>query len=201
MYHLIKLDLLVQKRQLFIFIPIILLFILMDKHPALIFLVASMIIPFNALTYDDKAETNILLNSLPYTRAEIIASRYLGGLIYMLVAIGVTSAALILLNRPFSIEDVAIGSGIFLLFAAFAFPLFYVFKSGYISTVVFICFLLMVLFGPSALSLVAEHLTAITDFMNRFSPPALYAGAAVVIMTLYALSWKVTTILYQRRAF
>ena len=50
----------------------------MDVHPVLTFIVASVFIPFNTYAYDEKAETNILLNSLPYTRNEIIASRYLG---------------------------------------------------------------------------------------------------------------------------
>lgn len=78
MFHLIKRDVILQKKQLLIFIPFILFFIFMDVHPVLTFLVASVFIPFNTYAYDEKAETNILLNSLPYTRKEIIASRYLG---------------------------------------------------------------------------------------------------------------------------
>ena len=65
MFNLIRRDVIIQKRQLLIFIPFILIFIISDKHPALIFLVASIIIPYNTYTHDEKAETNILLNSLP----------------------------------------------------------------------------------------------------------------------------------------
>lgn len=96
MFHLIKRDVILQKKQLLIFIPFILFFIFMDVHPVLTFLVASVFIPFNTYAYDEKAETNILLNSLPYTRKEIIASRYLGAIFYMSIAIVLTSAALCL---------------------------------------------------------------------------------------------------------
>ncbi|MEB6551300.1 ABC-2 transporter permease [Heyndrickxia sporothermodurans] len=201
MFNLIRRDVILQKRQLLIFIPFILFFIIMDVHPALTFLVASIFIPFNTYAYDEKVETNILLNSLPYTRTEIIASRYVGAIVYMVLSIGVTSLALFVFNKPFAMTDIAIGGGFFLVFAAFTFPLFYIFKPGYITTVVIISFLLLVGIGPPVVRLLAKHFTAITDFILNLSISSLYTGAAVVIMTLYAVSWVVTNIIYQRKAF
>lgn len=201
MFNLIRRDIILQKRQLFIFIPFILVFIITDKHPAFVFLVASIFIPFNAFGYDEKAETNILLNSLPYTRTQIIASRYLGAIFYLLLSIVVTSLALLAFHKPFTITDMAIGSGLFILFAAFTFPLFYILKPGYISTVVIFSFIGLAFVVPPTVSFIAKHLTAITDFINQLSTPVLYTGTSVVIVTLYAVSWAVTTIIYQRKAF
>ena len=143
MFNLIRRDVILQKRQLLIFIPFILIFIIMGAPPALIFLVSSIFIPFNTYAYDEKVETNILLNSLPYTRMEIIASRYLGAIVYMILSIGVTSLALFAFNKPFTMTDIAIGSGLFLIFAAFTFPLFQIFKPGHITTFVLISFVLL----------------------------------------------------------
>ncbi|MBU8768785.1 ABC-2 transporter permease [Cytobacillus oceanisediminis] len=201
MFNLIRRDVILQKRQLSIFIPFILFFIIMGAQPALIFLVASIFIPFNTYAYDEKAETNILLNSLPYTRREIIASRYLGALLYMILSIGIASLALLAFNKPFTITDIAIGSGLFLLFAAFTFPLFHLFKSGYITTVVLISFLLLTYLSGPIVSFINENLTVITDFIFSLSTQLLYMGAAAVILTFYAVSWGVTTAIYQRKAF
>ncbi|BAQ11146.1 multidrug ABC transporter permease [Bacillus sp. OxB-1] len=201
MFNLIRRDVILQKRQLLVFIPFIVFFIIMDSHPALIFLVASIFIPFNTYAYDEKAETNILLNSLPYTRNEIVASRYLGAIVYMMLSIGVTSLALFVLNKPFAMMDIGLGSGLFLLFASFTFPLFYIFKPGYISAAVLISFLLLAGIGPQTVIFLAKHATAITQFIDNLSIPVLYTGAAFLIMTLYALSWITTTIIYQRKAF
>lgn len=201
MFNLIRRDVILQKRQLLIFIPFILFFIIMGAQPALIFLVASIFIPFNTYAYDEKAETNILLNSLPYTRREIIASRYLGALLYMILSIGIASLALLAFNKPFSITDIAIGSGLFLLFAAFTFPLFHLFKSGYITTVVLISFLLLTYLSRPIVSFINENLTVITDFIFSLSTQLIYMGAAAVILTFYAVSWGVTTVIYQRKAF
>ncbi|OCA90442.1 multidrug ABC transporter permease [Bacillus sp. FJAT-27225] len=201
MFNLIRRDVIIQKWQLLFFIPFILFFIITNSHPVLTFLVASIFIPFNTYAYDEKAETNILLNSLPYTRTEIIASRYIGAIVYMVIAIGVTSLALFFLDKPFSLRDIAVSSSLFLLFAAFTFPLFYLFKPGYIFSVVLISFLVLAGIGPSILSFFAEHLTALTDIIVSLSAPALYTGAALCVMAAYVLSWGITHVIYQRKAF
>ncbi|MED4531581.1 ABC-2 transporter permease [Metabacillus fastidiosus] len=201
MFNLIRRDVILQKRQLLLFIPFILFFIIMGAHPALTFLIASIFIPFNTYAYDEKAETNILLNSLPYTRTEIIASRYVGAVIYMGLAIGVTSLVFFAFNKPFTITDIAIGSSLFLLFASVTFPLFYIFKPGYIFPIVMISFLLLAGIGPASVTFLAEYLTVITDFIVDLSVPALYTGATLIIVVVYVISWGITTVIYQRKAF
>ncbi|MBN6889854.1 ABC-2 type transport system permease protein [Cytobacillus horneckiae] len=201
MFNLIRRDIILQKRQLFIFIPFILFFIFMDAHPALTFLIASIFIPFNTYAYDEKTETNILLNSLPYTRTEIIASRYLGAIVYMVLAIGVTSLALFAFNKTFTMNDIAIGSSLFLLFASITFPLFYILKPGYITMVVIISFLVLASVGPAIVLFLADRLTAITDFIVNLSVPTLYTGATIAIIIVYVISWGITTAIYQRKAF
>jgi len=201
MFNLIRRDLIIQKYHILIFIPFILFFIIMNSHPALIFLVASIFIPFNTFGYDEKVKTNILLNSLPYTRNEIIASRYIGAIVYMLLSIGLTSLALYLFNKPFTITDIAIGCSLFLLFVAFTFPLFYVLKPGHITTVVLISFIILAGIGPPIVMFLAEHLTAITRFINALSMTEIYIAGTVIVMVAYALSWGLTTFIYQRKAF
>ncbi|WP_019537437.1 ABC-2 transporter permease [Paenibacillus ginsengihumi] len=201
MLNLIRRDIILQKKQLMIFIPYILFFILMGSPAVLTYLVASIFIPFNAYAYDEKAETNILLNSLPYTRTEIIAARYLGAIVYMAASIGVTSLALLVFDKMFTWTDVAIAVGLFLVFASLTFPLFQILKPGYISTVVLTSFILISLVFLRMSRALPEYVTAISEFLERFSGPVIYTGAAVVVMAVYAVSWGVTTVIYQRKAF
>ncbi|PYZ95566.1 multidrug ABC transporter permease [Alteribacter lacisalsi] len=201
MFNLIRRDLILQKKQLLIFIPFILFFIIMDTHPALTFLVASIFIPFNTYAYDEKAETNILLNSLPYTRTEIIASRYIGAVIYMIISIGLAGLAMFIFNNPFTLTDIAIGAGLFFIFVACTFPLFYILKPGHISTGVLISFLVLAFIGPRVVIFGADHLTAVTEFVMNLSTTAIYTGGAVIITVLYAVSWGITHFIYQQKAF
>jgi len=201
MFNLIRRDLIIQKWQLLIFIPFILVFILTNSHPILTFLVSSIYIPFNAYYYDEKAETNILLNSLPYTRKQIIASRYLSAILYMLLSIVLVSLFLFIFGKTFTLTHIAIGSGLFILFAAFAFPLFYLLKQGHIFTIVLISFLVLVALGPSAADFLTDYMPMITNFIASLSTITLYTGLALGVAILYALSWGVSTVVYQRKAF
>ncbi|QAS51298.1 ABC-2 transporter permease [Halobacillus litoralis] len=200
MFNLIRRDVILQKRQLLFFIPFILFFIFTNSHPVLTFLVASIFIPFNAYAYDEKAETNLLLNSLPYTRKEIISSRYLGAVIYMILAIALSSLALFLMDKPFTIRDIAIGSGLFLTFSAFTFPLFYIFKQGYIFTIVLVSFLVLAGIGPSILLYLGTHFTPLTDFLANLSVQFLYTGAVLSGVIVYVISWSISHVIYQRKA-
>jgi len=201
MFNLIRRDVFLQKGQLLLYIPLILLFVIAGFPPALILIIASVYIPFNAYIYDGMAETNILLNSLPYTRTEIIASRYLGAIVYMILSIGLTGLALLVFNVPFTLTDIAIGSGLSLIFVAFTFPLFNIFKPSYIFTIALLSLVFLSVIGPPIVMFLAEHLTTITNFIVNTPNPALYTGAAIVVLPLYAISWLITTMIYQRKAF
>lgn len=199
MFNLIRRDVILQKRQLLLFIPAILFFIIMNVHPAFIFLFASIYVPINTYVYDEKTETNFLLNSLPYTRKEIIASRYIGAIVYMILGTGLASVVLLIFNKSFSFTDIAISISLFLLFVSLVFPLFYIFKQGYISSIVLFSFILAAILGPRIVLFLAEHLPAITEFLVGLSMPTVYIGVTLIVMAAYGTSWGFTTFIYQRK--
>lgn len=194
MLNLIRRDVILQKKHLLVFIPFILVFVIFDTSPVLVFLVASIFIPFNTYGYDEKAETDILLNSLPYTRKEIISSRYIGAIVYMFLSIVVTSLILFVFNKPFTITDIVISSGLFILFVAFTFPLFQLFKTGYLTVVVLISFVI--------LTKVTGHIVPfISDFIVNIPLQIFYMSAVITVITIYAVSWRMTMAIYQRKIF
>ncbi|PAD21659.1 ABC-2 transporter permease [Terribacillus saccharophilus] len=202
MLNLIRRDFIIQKWQLLVFVLVILFFVLLGRQdPAFIFLLASVIIPINTIAYDEKAETNILLNSLPYTRSEIIASRYLGTIVFIILATGVTSVLLYVFDRNFSITDIAISSSLALLLLSFYLPMSYIIKPGYNFPIAFISFLLLAGIVPPIVSYLGENLTSVTDFLLNLSVPILYISALLLGFAIYATSWGITTIIYRRKAF
>lgn len=201
MLNLIRRDVIMQKKQLIIFIPYILLFVVFGSPAILIFLIASIYIPLNAYAYDEAVESNILLNSLPYTRTEIIASRYLGAIVYMAASMGIASLALLAFNRSFTWTDIAIAAGLFLVFGACTFPLFQILKPGYISTVIIIGFVLVAVLIQRLADSLARYIEAISEFIHQFSLPTMYGGITLIVVGLYGISWLMTTTIYKRKAF
>ncbi|WP_368654931.1 ABC-2 transporter permease [Ornithinibacillus sp. 4-3] len=203
MFNLIKKDLIIQKSQLFLFIPVIVFFAIFGGHlsPAVIFLAASTYIPMNGYIYDERVESNIFLNSLPYTRKEIVAAKYIGGIVYMIISMGIAGIILYLFNYSYIIKDIAIAAGLFFAFAAIAFPLFYILKPGYIGTAVLIGFIFLVVVMPPIIRFLGKHLTAITEFFTSLSTTTLYLTGSVIAIGLYLISWLFSQFIYQRKAF
>lgn len=203
MFNLIKKDFVIQKTQILLFIPFIMFFAIFADHmsPAFIFLMAGTYIPLNGYIYDERVESNILLNSLPYTRKDIVAAKYIGAIAYMILSIGIAGIILYVFNYDYTIRDIAIAAGLFLIFVAFAFPLFNILKPGYIGIAILIGVLFCAVVVPPIFRFLAEHLTTITDFLTSLSTTTLYLSGAAISISLYLISWMVSQFIYQRKVF
>lgn len=203
MFNLIKKDFVIQKTQILLFIPFIMFFAIFADHvsPAFVFLLASTYIPLNGYIYDEQVESNILLNSLPYTRKEIVAAKYIGAIAYMILSIGIASIIFYIFSYDFMIKDISIAMGLFFIFTALAFPLFYILKPGYIGTMVLVGMIFLAVVVPPIFRFLTEHLTVITDFLTSLSITILYLSGAAISIIVYIISWMVSQSIYQRKVF
>lgn len=201
MVNLIKRDLIVQKWQLLFFIPFILVFVIADMPPVLTFLVSSIFIPFNTLAYDERADTDILLNSLPYTRKEIIASRYLGAIVYSALSIGLVSFLLFLFQRSFTVKDILIGVGMFLLFVAISFPIYFFVKHGNVTLFLLIGFLVIAWLSGPIVSFIMKHFPEFVNYVISLSEFHMFLLGFVIVVIFYILSWIITAFIYERKVF
>ncbi|EKF35019.1 hypothetical protein [Bacillus xiamenensis] len=55
--------------------------------------------------------------------------------------------------------------------------------------------------GPPIVAYLAERFSAITYFVMNVSIPILYTGSAVLIMLIYLMSWRLSTVIYQSKVF
>lgn len=199
--NLIKRNVIVQKWQIYIFIPFILFFVIGNVPPVLTFLVACTFIPFNALTYDERAKTDILLNSLPYTRKEIIASRYIGAAVYMVISLAITSGVLYIFQKPFTLTHIVIGAGLFLTFVALTLPIYVLVKQGNVTLFILIGFIVSVwLIGP-VVSFITNNFPGFVEFIISLSNSSLYLVGFIAVILLYILSWGISTLVYERKVF
>jgi len=119
----------------------------------------------------------------------------------MAVSIGITIILFSLFNRAFTWADIGIGAGITLTLFAIAFPLFYLLKPGHIGTAIVIGFVLVFILSQVTMTFLEKHLTSIVQFLSSASTPSLYISVAGIIIVLYAASWLISQMIYQRKAF
>lgn len=203
MFNLIRKDLIIQKYQLIAFIPLIIIFAMyaQDFSPIFIFVFASVFIPLNAYIYDSLAESHILLNSLPYTRKEIVAARYLGCIAYMIVTTAIVALILYFFDFEYEASDIAIAAGSTLVLTALAFPLFYIIKPEYVATVAFIGGAMIVVIYQPVIDFLTENLTSMINFITDLSTSTLYLSSGGIAIGLYLISWVVSQLIYTNKEF
>lgn len=164
-------------------------------------MLAGTYIAMNGIFFDAMVQSNIFLNSLPYTRKEIVAAKYIGAIVYMILSMGVAGIALYVFNYNYSLRDIAIAIGLSLIFIALVFPLFYLLKPIYIGTLIFIALIIMAAIMPPVFRFLAEHFTAIADFLMSLSTTTLYLSGAAISISFFLISWMVSQFIYLRKVF
>ncbi|MHA6251628.1 ABC-2 transporter permease [Oceanobacillus sp. CAU 1775] len=203
MYNLIRKDIVIQKMQVLILIPFILFFAFFASQmsPAFVLLITSLYIPLNGYIYDGMVKSNILLNSLPYTRKEIVNAKYVGSVVYMALSIALASVIFYFVGYEFLFRDIAIAAGLFLISTAIFFPIFYVLNPAYVGFFMILGVMLSASVIPPVLQFLERNLTSIMDFLMSLSTITIYLSGAAIAISFYLISWMVSQFIYQRKEF
>lgn len=204
MINLILKDVLIQKKLILFYIATIILY-LWAGVPSLLFLgfLYSVIFILNAFAYDEKDNANILLNSLPYTRKEIVSSKYIGSLIFTTIFVFMIYVGDFLINGKgdlFIWKEMLLIIGLVMVVISLMFPFYYKFKTQYLLIA------LSVLFGIYMLSI--SLLVPINDILRELARKFLtlqetqmYVVASMTVIILFIGSWLLSIRIYERKAF
>ncbi|MBS4008344.1 MAG: ABC-2 transporter permease [Clostridium sp.] len=168
----------------------------------------------NACAYEDKSKADVILNSMPVTRAEIVAARYLS--VYVFMAIGVVYYVLItgainLAHLPVKVPPLS-GEGLFV--AAFAVTLMnsvYLptyFKWGYMkSRMISVILFFMFFFGGNTLAEAVYKnqesalIKQLLQSVDAQPDAVLVIGLLFLIMVILYVSYLISLKIYMRREF
>ncbi|RST58643.1 ABC-2 transporter permease [Siminovitchia terrae] len=218
MYHLIKKDILMQKRALKLSILLMIFFSFTLSNLG----AAGLTIGILAITYqlvlgasalEDKNNSDIILISLPIKRTTIVLSKYVSIYIYAAYAtLGFYLIYLIvnLLNLPLAISfdlTVLIGAIITVtMFCSISFPL--IFKYGYLKSKManLIIFFVFVFGGTGLVSYLSKNnklmlsQDIITFFSNK-SDAVILMISMVLLILIMICSYFISLTFYQKREF
>lgn len=202
MFKLIRKDLLLQKRILMTMLPLLLISIYLTTSVIWVAIIFCIAFTMDVFTKDESPSTNLFWNALPFTRKEIVSSKYIGALIYIfLVLITIFIGNLIMYQELIQWEQILLIMGIVLTFISFAFPFSYLFKSQYLliaSGVLFVLYLIVInTFVPNLNDIIRE----ITQFALSMEYYQLYLLVFLAIVVLYIFSWMLSIRIYSRKIF
>ena len=212
MFNLIRKDIIVLKNTILIFIPAILVYLVADMSSVWVGFFFSLVVIIGAFGTDEKPAINNFLNSLPYTRKEIVSSKYIGALIFTFIIVSALFIGNFIIHKEIiDWKELVLIVGLVLLFVSFYFPFSYKFKGQYFLNGTLII-------GAAALVIsqfiVPKILPTLDDTMNlgekvesliqklfSLQDMQLYGLIAIVIIVLYVGSWLLSIRIYNKKVF
>ena len=158
------------------------------------------IMPVNLLGYDERSRWLLYSQTMPYTKAQIVSSKYIIGLgaqLSMLLIIGVAQAVKMSMNNAFDVNEYLVLMMLLIIMALIASSLClpFMFKLG-------------VEKGRMAYYITIGAVTAGSVIFSKLSaeglrfelkPNGLMAMICLASVLVYALSWYLSIVFYQKR--
>lgn len=201
MLDLIRKDLILQKKTLPFMLLFLFVYLFVNISTTWVAIVFCIVIIMNAFQTDETSSANLLLNSLPYTRKEIVSSKYIGALIFIFLTLLTIFIGNWMIHREIMQWEVLLFiTSIVMGLISFAFPFSYLFNSKYLLIGfggVFVVYMVTLSFIPNLNDRVREVVQTVLSLDNSL----FYIGIILSVGLLYVLSWILSIRIYSRKVF
>ena len=151
---------------------------------------------------DEKKSIQMLLSSLPYTRREVVTSKYIAAIVYLLLVISVIVMSNYLINQQQpNWKAFLIVVGIVMLLVSFSFPFSYKFSSKYLQFAAIGLFMLYLFVLKFSVPNLHDEIRSITAKLLQFNDTQIVVGIGAVFCILYLLSWMLSVKIYEKKVF
>lgn len=170
--------------------------------PLFVGIVFGIVMAVNLFAIDEKKSAQLLLNSLPFTRKEIVSSKYIAAFLYIMCIIATISVLHLIVNQAIPNMYHLLMIGIMSLLAvAIFYPFAYRFSSKYFTFLfigIFAAYLLCVrLFIPN----INDQIRAFVGYLSSASQPMIFAYILVATVIFYSISWLLSIRIYSKKVF
>ncbi|MGM0941219.1 MAG: ABC-2 transporter permease [Bacillota bacterium] len=202
MLNLIRKDILLQKNGILILLPALFIYLFFGTSITWVSIVFSIVIIMDVFSKDEKSSTNLLLNALPYTRNEIVSSKYIGAIILMtFVLLTISVGNWIIHSEMVQWKQLLLITSIVVIFISFAFPFCYLFKSRYLMNASIVLFCLYLVIVNTFIVDLNDRIRNIVHTILSLENTQLYLFVTLSVVLLYVISWILSIRIYRRKVF
>ncbi len=202
MLQLIRKDIILQKYTLLVMLPILLLYLTLNYSVVWIGIIFCIAIIMQSFSVDEKSTSHMLLNALPYTREEIVNSKYIGaGVFTFLILLIIFLGNLIINKEIIQWKQLFLIMSIVALFVSFAFPFSYLFKSQYLLFGGIALFVFYIVTVSKFIPDLNDRIREVVGIVLSFEQSLVYVGGFVLVGLLYLFSWMISISIYKRKVF
>ena len=139
-----------------------------------------------SFSVDEKSTANVLLNALPYTRKEIVSSKYIGaGVFTLFILLTIFVGNLIVHREIIQWEQLLLIASVVAVFISLAFPFSYLFKSQYLTIGFIVLFVLYVITVNKFIPDFNDRVREAVQMILSFDHSLLYLGILLSVVLLY----------------
>lgn len=185
-----------------IMVPALVVYLLLGTSAIWVGIVFSIVIIMNAYKMDEQSSIHVLLNSLPYTRKDIVSSKYIGAFLFTGLVVFIIFIGNLFIHQEITIwKDILFIVSLVLVAMSLIFPFLYKFKSQYMmiaSLALFSVYLIVInFFIPNLNNKIGEFVQMVLTLQNA----QFYLLIALSVITLYACSWLLSINIYRKKVF
>ncbi|WP_274309976.1 ABC-2 transporter permease [Solibacillus daqui] len=202
MLQLIKKDFYIQKMVWLFMILAIAIYIFAQASSLFVGIIFGIVMTVNLFAMDEKKSAQLLLNSLPFTRKEIVSSKYIAAFLYIMCIIATISVLHLVVNQAIpNMYHLLMICIVSLLVVAIFYPFAYRFSSKYFTFLfvgIFAAYLLCLkLFVPN----INDQIRELVGYLSSVSQPMIYVYILVATVIFYSLSWLLSIRIYSKKVF
>lgn len=202
MLQLIRKDIILQKYTLLVMLPILLLYLTLNYSVVWIGIIFCIAIIMQSFSVDEKSTSHMLLNALPYTREEIVNSKYIGAGVFTFLILFIIFLGNLIINKEIiQWKQLFLIMSIVALFVSFAFPFSYLFKSQYLLFGGIALFVFYIVTVSKFIPDLNDRIRKVVGIVLSFEQSLVYVGGLVLVGLLYLFSWMISISIYKRKVF
>jgi len=202
MFSLIRKDIILQKSTLLILLPLLVVYLFLENSFIYGGILFSIAIIMNAYATDEKSSIHMLLNSLPYTRKEIVSSKYVGAIIFTGIVVLTIFIGNLIIHQEITIwKDLLLIVSLVMVAISLMFPFSYKFKSQYLLIGALVLLAIYLVIIPLFIPNLNDKIRAFLQMLLTVQTAQFYLFIALSVMALYACSWLLSIRIYERKVF
>lgn len=165
--------------------------------------------------FDDKSKTDILLNSFPLVRRQIVSAKYLSSFLFILISAGMVAGINVLLYltlgadrvRPIGLFELGVAAIAVMHFVSFYFPLYYRFGAQYVRVAIFLLGFAIffarfaIFFAINFLDTYMEGFVSLLNIIRELSAEQMMLLAFAEAAVLMLVSWLASLRIYAKKEF
>ncbi|MCA0172918.1 ABC-2 transporter permease [Bacillus sp. RAR_GA_16] len=198
--NLIRKDIVLLKKTMLVLLAILCVYLILDFSIIWVGILCSIVISMQSFTLDEKSTIHLLLNSLPYTRKEIVSSKYIVAVLLTLLIGTVTYVGNIIIHGEMtSWKELLFMVAVVMVILSFVYPFCYKFKSNYLMIAAIGLIALYLLTVTFFIKDLHDRIRAFVNLFLTFNTSVAYLVIGILVIFLYIGSGVLSTRIYRKK--